>query len=412
MKCNRTSPRGWVRPVLLFLVVGLVSSGCIRFVEKYIHHDGRRFKMTAQHVDYLHQVYSEIGYTDVFLVKYPVPGKSMTLVANGSNGKIASKPPILGVDVGPLEKRCTSLNEFSRKAPRKTGGTPASRILRIDARLVCQRAEAYQEAKKKAEVAWSRATGVRKSRTPLLDFVDQVRRQPDVSVVAIEFYSDHCKVCIKEAPAWQALVNEYDLKGFKLLTVKIDDVGLGECENKLPWQPHAHVCRPDFAAELSVSELPYTKVWSWQGELLIEKSGAAIQQVESVLGDYFESATMRIALEGENSVLVEMLKGELSTWPKVSLIADNNSRERLARRAVKSFGEMRNASQQCKLGEAISENAVAVISESGGRMSLELQDIEKQSCSISVSAPSSSSSQQVTVKTLVNRLMMDLHRDL
>ena len=59
--------------------------------------------------------------------------------------------------------------------------------------------------------------------------------EPDVKLVAVEFYADWCEPCKKAAPKWEALRKRYAKDGLRLLVVNTRARRPG-CPS-LPWQP-------------------------------------------------------------------------------------------------------------------------------------------------------------------------------
>ena len=55
--------------------------------------------------------------------------------------------------------------------------------------------------------------------------------EPDVKLVAVEFYADWCEPCKKSAPRWEALRKKYAPQGLKLVVVNISEKtgGQGRC---------------------------------------------------------------------------------------------------------------------------------------------------------------------------------------
>ena len=47
--------------------------------------------------------------------------------------------------------------------------------------------------------------------------------KPGVRLVAVEFYSTHCKPCMDAVPRWEALHQKYRDKGLRLLVVAVMD---------------------------------------------------------------------------------------------------------------------------------------------------------------------------------------------
>ena len=73
--------------------------------------------------------------------------------------------------------------------------------------------------------------------------------EPNVKLVAVEFYSPHCKPCIDAVPRWEALRKKYDGRGLRLLVVNHDPQSPG-CPT-LPWRPDRNIC--DIGGEIGRS---------------------------------------------------------------------------------------------------------------------------------------------------------------
>ncbi len=112
--------------------------------------------------------------------------------------------------------------------------------------------------------------------------------EPDTKLVVVEFYADWCIPCQKAAPRWEALRRKYADQGLKLVVVNIgeDKKRRGRCK-RMPWNPDVALCDAALGDRLGVSELPEAFVWSWQGNLLVDR-GAHIDKVERIIRRYLD----------------------------------------------------------------------------------------------------------------------------
>ena len=124
--------------------------------------------------------------------------------------------------------------------------------------------------------------------------------RPGVRLVAVEFYATWCTPCMDAVPRWQKLRERYGPEGLRLIAVLTQDPD-GRCA--LPgWSPDEVICDPDghLARALAVGrKLPPAFLWSWQGNLLVERG-----HVDAVAG------AVQAYLKRTPSVLVEA-KGDL-----------------------------------------------------------------------------------------------------
>ena len=63
--------------------------------------------------------------------------------------------------------------------------------------------------------------------------------EPEVKLVAVEFYADWCEPCLEAVPRWEALRKRYADKGLKLVVVNTRSKRPG-CP-RLPWKPDESV---------------------------------------------------------------------------------------------------------------------------------------------------------------------------
>ena len=85
--------------------------------------------------------------------------------------------------------------------------------------------------------------------------LDQWLDEPDVKLVAVEFYGDWCDPCIDAVPRWEELRRKYAHQGLKLVVINTRAKRPG-CP-KLPWKPDESLCdKGPLADSLGVDELP------------------------------------------------------------------------------------------------------------------------------------------------------------
>ncbi len=116
-----------------------------------------------------------------------------------------------------------------------------------------------------------------------------------VKLFAVECYATWCKPCMEAMPRWAALKDKYRKQGLLVVGVNTLDPQ-GGCRG-IGWSPDDTVC--DLEGRVADSfrlngQLPAAFLWSWQGNLLVQKGHVA--EVEREVERYLRDAP-RVAME-------------------------------------------------------------------------------------------------------------------
>ena len=213
------------------------------------------------------------------------------------------------------------------------------------------------------------------SELPLEEWLDE----PDVKLVAVEFYADWCEPCKKAAPKWEAFRKKYAPLGLKLVVVNLSESpGAGKRCTRLPWNPDESICDPELGEKLGVTDLPEAFVWSWQGNMLVDR-GKHVDEIERVIRRYLDD-NPRVAVvatnpQGEHDrELQRMVEAKLDEAGKLSIVADAKTRTRLSKVRKESHGADRRDEQRSRLGGEISANSLLMAERFKGSLSLTLND--------------------------------------
>ena len=203
--------------------------------------------------------------------------------------------------------------------------------------------------------------------------------EPDVKLVAVEFYADWCIPCKKSAPQWEALRKKYAPQGLKLVVVNLGEKpGGGAHCTRLPWNPDESLCEPALAKRLGVTTLPEAFVWSWQGNLLVDR-GQHVDQIEQVIRRYLDDnprvQVMATGPKGRpDTNLQRLLEAEIGEAGKLVVVADAKMRQRLAKLRKASHRASGRDDQRCALGAEVSANSLLNVERFPGSVSLSLVD--------------------------------------
>ena len=229
--------------------------------------------------------------------------------------------------------------------------------------------------------------------------------KPGVRLVAVEFYSTHCKPCMDAVPRWEALHQKYRDKGLRLLVVAVMDDQ--KCVNP-GWHPDRVICDDEgqLAQSMQVNGLPAAFLWSWTGRQLVERGDVA--SVTAAIER--ELATLpRVALQVEpGGPSAALVRAELSRSGKLEVVASAAEKKLLddVRRESQKAGYAENT--QCKLGEELAANSVLKVSVDGGRdprLYLHLMSAEKGCVTAVGAAPWQASRPEQSVAAAVTELL-------
>ena len=206
--------------------------------------------------------------------------------------------------------------------------------------------------------------------------------EPDVKLVAVEFYADWCGPCKKAAPKWEALRKKYAPQGLKLVVVNLSErSGGGKQCTRLPWNPDESICDPRLGEQLGVTELPEAFVWSWQGNLLVDR-GKHVAEIEGIIRRYLDD-NPRVSVVATNrkgktdKALQRMVEAKLNESGKLTVVPDAEMRKRLAKVRKESHSAGRRDDQRCSLGAEVSANSLLTVERFAGSITLSLVDANK-----------------------------------
>ena len=205
--------------------------------------------------------------------------------------------------------------------------------------------------------------------------------EPGTKLVAVEFYADWCKPCVESAPRWEALRKKYAAQGLKLVVVNLTEAEdrPGKCTG-LPWNPDESLCDPKLGELLGVESLPEAFVWSWQGNLLVER-GQHVDQIEGVIRRYLDD-NPRVQVSGldlngkSDRALQRKVEEALALSGKLTVVPDKVMQKRLAAVRKASHGSDKRDDQRCALGAEVSANSLLTAERFEGALSLSLADAE------------------------------------
>ncbi len=229
--------------------------------------------------------------------------------------------------------------------------------------------------------------------------------KPGVRLVAVEFYSTHCKPCMDAVPRWEALHQKYRDKGLRLLVVAVMDDQ--KCVNP-GWHPDRVICDDEgqLAQAMQVDGLPAAFLWSWTGRQLVDRGdeasvSAAIERELATL----PRVGLLVEPGGPSAALV---RAELTRTNKLEVVASAAEKKLLddVRRESQKSGYAENT--QCRLGEELAANSVLKVSVEGARdprLYLHLMSAEKGCVTAVGAAPWQASRPEQSVAAAVAELL-------
>ena len=210
---------------------------------------------------------------------------------------------------------------------------------------------------------------------PLQRWLDE----PDVKLVAVEFYADWCDPCKASAPQWEALRRRYAAQGLKLVVVNVTEKAAGDkrCSG-LPWNPDVSLCDPAIGERLGVKGLPEAFLWSWQGNLLVER-GQHVDKIEQIIKRYLDD-NPRVQVEATDlkgkpdAALRRAVESALGRSGKLMVVPDAEMRARLKAMRKESHRAAGRDDQRCPLGAEVSANSLLRVERFEGTLSLRVLD--------------------------------------
>ena len=187
--------------------------------------------------------------------------------------------------------------------------------------------------------------------------------RPGVRMVAVEFYATWCKPCMEAMPRWAALKAKYRKQGVRVIVVNTLDPE-GGCR-AIGWSPDDTVCDLDghIAEAFALKgKLPAAYLWSWQGNLLVQKGH--VGEVEQAIAAYLQEAP-RVAIAGAPGIGPEVLaalRERLDDSGKITVIAGDEERKMLAASKKAQQGAAFDEKLQCELGKEVPANAILRVS--------------------------------------------------
>ncbi len=216
--------------------------------------------------------------------------------------------------------------------------------------------------------------------------------RPGVKLVVVEFYATWCKPCMEAMPRWAALKEKYRKQGLRVIVVNTLDPQ-GGCRG-IGWSPDETVC--DLEGRVADSfrlngQLPAAFLWSWQGNLLVQKGHVA--EVEREVERYLLEAP-RVAVEagaGVGPAEIAALRERLAVDGKLTVVAGDAERTLLAKALRKQQAPGYDENLQCALGREVPPNAVLKVSRvaqgKAAYLNLALLDLESGCQTQVVSVP-------------------------
>ncbi len=240
--------------------------------------------------------------------------------------------------------------------------------------------------------------------------------EPGTKLVAVEFYADWCKPCLESAPRWEALRKKYAAQGLKLVVVNLSekDERDGAC-SRLPWNPDESLCNPEIGERLGVTKLPEAFVWSWQGNLLVDR-GQHVEKIERVIRQYLDD-NPRIQVSATDArgrvdrALQRKVEAALTLTGKLTVVPDKEMKKRLAEVRKSSHQAGKRDDQRCELGAEVSANSLLSVERFDGSLSLSLADAATGCLRVNTSVSWDGEVTEQIVQKATYRLMEKLKRN-
>jgi len=234
---------------------------------------------------------------------------------------------------------------------------------------------------------------------PLAQYLDQ----PNVKVVAVQFYAMWCKPCLEAVPNWERLRKQYHPQGFRLVVVETQAKD-SRCP-RLGWNPDDAKCDLDntIGDFMKVSELPSAFLWSWDGRLLVTDARDWKTVAAELKRFLAQNPRVEVRAKSEDSrpfpLLKNLLKTEISKQGKFTVVnSETQGFERPNGQEVKECSE-----------PGIPSNSVLQAEFTGSRLTLSIVEIGG-TCQTSASAPWTPAAPQAAARAALQSLMAKISR--
>jgi len=237
--------------------------------------------------------------------------------------------------------------------------------------------------------------------------------RPGVKLVALDFYASWCTPCKASLPRWAEIYERFRDKGLRVIVVATQDPK-GKCTVE-GFRPDRVVCDLDGAVADAYrvgSELPAAFLWSWQGNLLLER--ASVDDVAAAVEAYLKESP-RVAVEaldaqGQQAPMLEaLIRAEFARSARFDILSSKDEIERIRALRKESYDLRRDEEQQCRLGAEVSANSLVqarVLHEGPeARLAVGLHNLETGCQSALATVPLGARAPEVAVAEAVGALM-------
>ena len=208
--------------------------------------------------------------------------------------------------------------------------------------------------------------------------------RPGVRMLAVEFYASWCTPCKKAIPRWRELHERYKHQGLRFIVVATRDTN-STCVNP-GWNPDHIICDDEgfIADRFGATNLPAGFLWSWQGELLANRTH--VEDIEQKIVEWMRQ-TPRIEIEAgyvantssiTESSLVHQIRNEFKRADKIIVVATETERAQLRQIIQDSLKVTADHNLACEVGREITSNSLLTASVTDrGQLQLQMLSAEK-----------------------------------
>jgi thiol-disulfide isomerase/thioredoxin len=239
-------------------------------------------------------------------------------------------------------------------------------------------------------------------------------------LLVVEFYATWCAPCMRAMPRWKQLKERYAAQGLRIAVVNTRDPqgATMRCQG-LPFSPDASLCDLEGTIEASFGvggALPAAFLWSWQGNLLVQKGH--VDEVEREIERYLRAAPRVVVARGADvpPAVEAAVKHALGRDGKVLVVANEEEQRMLdAVRSQQARSAARyDEQQQCSAGKELPANSVLRIDRvargKAAYLTLGLKSLES-GCLIQGVSADWSASVAAMADEVVAKLLRQLRRD-